>query len=107
MGRAQGQGAEGTQPILTQHSDGTGKAALQLEVGDDQRLLMLPDPPRRYIFYSEFSAGSKEAARRALQIMQAHHVLRWIVQHQAEMGKIEKAMQTLGKIVQQFGQIPS
>src|SRR5437870_5262499 len=100
MGRAQRQGAEGAQPVLTQSLYGSGKAGLPLEVGDDQRLLMLPDPPRRYIFHSEFSAGSKWAARGALQIMQTHHVLRWIVQHHTEIGKIQQAVQTLGKIVE-------
>src|SRR5262245_47991236 len=66
---------------------------------------MLPDPPRWYIFHSELSAGLKGAARGAFQIMQTHHMLRWIVQHHTEIGKIQEAVQPLGKVVEQFGRV--
>jgi hypothetical protein len=38
--------------------------------------------------------------------MQTHHVLHWIVQHHTEILKIQETAQTLGKIVEQLGQIP-
>src|SRR5215510_366521 len=37
--------------------------------------------------------------------MESEHVLRGIVQHHAEIGKIDEAVQPLGEIVEQVGQI--
>jgi hypothetical protein len=43
--RGQGEGAEGSHAVLAQKRHGLGKAGFLLNVVDDQRPLLLPDPP--------------------------------------------------------------
>src|SRR5262249_41991198 len=67
--------------------------------------LMLPDPTRRDVVHGIGRAGAQGPLRYAFQRMETEHVLRGIVEHHSQIGKIDEAVQPLGQIVEQVGQI--
>ena len=65
--------------MRTHRGQGLEKAGLLVEIADDERLLLLPDPARRDSVHGKGGAGAQRPRCGAFQRMETEHVLRGIV----------------------------
>ena len=77
------------------------KAGLFLKVTNHVGLLILPDPAGRRILDAHFCALMFLDQDAALENVQAHHVLRWVVKDQSEEVEVNDGVQSRGKVVKQ------
>ena len=82
-----------------------GEARLLLVVGDDHRLLRLPDEPAGRFERGDVGADADVAGPLLRQDVQAHAAGGGVVQQQADEVEGDDAAQALGQVVQQFGQV--
>ncbi len=81
------------------------EAVILFRVGDDKRLLRLPDPAGRMAVHRSFAAGFDGSRKTSFENVQAHDVAHGVVKDEGEEIEVHDGMETLGKIVKKCGEV--
>src|SRR5260370_36785362 len=81
------------------------EARLFFNVAENERLLCLPDPARGMAFDGRLTAGGLFAGDAGFKNVQAHDVLRGVVQDEREEIEVNDGVQARGEVVEKRSQI--
>src|SRR5713101_9352735 len=81
------------------------EARLFFNVAENERLLCLPDPARGMAFDGRLTAGGLFAGDAGFENVQAHDVLRGVVQDECEEIEVNDGVQARGEVVEKSGKV--
>ena len=103
--RGQRKNRHGTDAVFANPRYEVRETHLFVNIGDDERLLRLPDPAGRMAFDGRFHAGHFFRGDARFENVKAHHVADGIVQDEREEVEFNDGMQAAGKVVEKRGEI--
>ena len=71
-----------------------GEAIFQVDIVNDNRLLVLPNPARDRPLHRDFCRSLPLSRRACFEEVQPHHVSRTIMKHHTEVAKVEQGLQS-------------
>jgi len=103
--RRQRDDRERTDVMFADSIDELREARFFFNVGDDKRLLRLPDPAGGIVFDGRLRAGGFFIGKAAFEDVQAHDVARGIVKDEAEEVEVNDGVEARGEVVEKRGEI--
>ena len=96
---------QGTNADFAEALKEIGEASVFFRVGDNKRLLRLPNPAGRMAFDGRFAAGFDGSGETGFENVEAHNVAYGVVKDKREEIKFDDAVKTLGEVVKKSGEI--
>src|SRR5438132_9262780 len=105
LSRGQRKNRHGTDAVFANPRYEVGETRFFVDIGDDQRLLRLPDPAGRMAFDRRFHAGDFFRGDARFENMKTHHVADRIVEDESQEVEFNDGVQAAGKVVEKRGEI--